>query len=120
MRMGDAPAERVVGAGPLRTEHEGRPDVPDARVYEVKPGSLIVLRGVEYEGITLEELMDGIERACGHRRFLIMQIPEGSSAVVLGPDELVGWLREALGIDLDLAKTAPTPKEYDLGRVDFG
>lgn len=91
----------------------------DARVYEVVPGSLIVMRGVEWEGITIEELMDGIERACGHRQFLIMQIPDGSAAVVLGPDELVGWLREALGIDLDLPPSAKTPTEYDLGRVEM-
>lgn len=91
----------------------------DCRVYEVVPGSLIVLRGVEYEGVTLAEIMDGIERACGHRRFLIMQIPDGSDAVVLGPDDLVGWLRNALGIDLDLPSGPKTPSEFNLGRVEM-
>lgn len=92
----------------------------DAHVFAVVPGSLIVLRGVEFEDVTLEEIMDGIERAAGHRRFMVLQIDGGGDAIVLGPEELVGWLRTALGIDLDLAKSAPTPKEYDLGRVDFG
>lgn len=88
----------------------------DVRVYEVVPGSLIVMRGVEYEGVTLEELMDGIERACGHRKFVIMSVPEGSDAIVLGPDDLIELLRDALGVDLDLPRHQ-VPTTFDLGKL---
>lgn len=93
--------------------------MPDARVYPIAPGSLIVLRGVEFDGYTLPELIDAIGRCCGHRQFVIMQIDDGADARVFGPDELVGWLRIALGIDVSLAPTAAVPKEYDLGRVEL-
>lgn len=72
----------------------------DARVYRVDPGSLVVLRGVELE-ITLEHLMDGLERACGHRKFVVLQVNDGD-AMVLGPKDLVEWLRAGLGVDVDL------------------
>jgi hypothetical protein len=91
----------------------------DAHVYPVEPGSLIVLRGVQFDEISISDLMDGLERAAGHRRFVVLQIDGGGDAIVLGPEELVGWLKAALGFELDLGKTAPTPKEYDLGRVNL-
>jgi hypothetical protein len=94
--------------------------VADAQVHKIEPGSLIVLKGVDFEGVELPQLMDGLERACGHRKFIVLQIEEkGGDALIFGPDELVGWLRVALGIDLELAPVAPTPKDFDLGRVEF-
>lgn len=92
----------------------------DASVYTVEPGSLIVIKGVKFEDFTLDQFMDGLERACGHRKFIVLQIEDGGEALILGPDELVGWLRVALGVDVDLAPVAAVPKDFDLGRVDYG
>lgn len=92
----------------------------DARVYEVRPGSLIVIKGVEFEDLSLTDLMDGIERACGHRQFVVLQIAASNGdAIVMGPDELVGWLRTALDIDIDLPSTVKTPTEFHGGRVEM-
>ena len=92
----------------------------DVRAYEIVPGSLIVLRGVEFEDVTLTDLIDGLERACGHRKFVVLQIADSNGdALILGPDDLVGWLRTALGVDVELPPAVKTPTEFHGGRVEL-
>lgn len=96
--------------------------MPDAVAYPIVPGSLIVLKGVDLEamGADIDAFMDGLERAAGHRKFLVLQLDDTTDARVFGPDALVDWLRAALGVDLNVPRETPTPSEFDLGRVEFG
>ncbi len=71
---------------------------PDAEVFRVLPGSLIVLRDVDLgpeldaTGLLVEEMV----RACGHDQFTVLSIHGDARAEVIGPEELRARLRAAL------------------------
>lgn len=79
---------------------------PSLHGVQVLPGSVLVLTGVDF-GVDefaplgrdpLSELADEIERAAGHRLFVILQVDDGGEVEVWGPDvDLKAKVQELLG-----------------------
>lgn len=83
---------------------------PVVRVTEpVLPGSLVLISDTAVpstDGMLdesnqsvetfLREAMAAIEKACGHRQFLVMLVPSTEAVQVAGPDEQAAWVRELI------------------------
>lgn len=74
--------------------------MPDARVYKIEPGTVLVFSGVDASPETWRGIVSEIAGKCGHSDFVIVPLPPDGDVTESTVDELVGLLA-AQGIELE-------------------